>query len=161
MQDFSIRPITSADNAAVAQLIRTNLEQHGLALPGTVYDDPEVFCLSKFYQESAARAYFVLDWCGEVLGGAGFGELAGEPGICELQKLYLHDKVKGKGLGRRLLEYVEKQAQVAGYTKIYLETHDALAAAMRLYAAAGYREIPAQLGATGHSTMNHFFLKEL
>ena len=34
-----IREITSADNAAIAAIIRKNLEDAGLAIPGTAYFD--------------------------------------------------------------------------------------------------------------------------
>ena len=38
---------------------------------------------------------------------------------CELQKLYLDDSVKGRGLGYLLIEKVEQEARTLGYKRIY------------------------------------------
>ena len=152
------RPIAPEDDAAVAELIRDNLEAVGLDIPGTAYFDPGLDRLSGYYAHPG-RAYFVLLDGGRVIGGAGFAECGGFPDCCELQKLYLCDAAKGKGLGRALLRHVEEAAGAAGYGRIYLETHSVLTAAIRLYEKSGYREIPRPAWVM-HSTMDRFFLKE-
>ena len=157
-----IRPIRKTDDAALAAIVRKNLEAYHLNLPGTVYFDPELDHLSKFYgKNSESRAYFVLtDSAGKVLGGVGFAEFGGFPNCAEIQKLYLTDEVKGLGLGRNLLETAELYAEVMGYERLYLETHDALKSAIQLYQKMGYRQISRPEGVV-HSTMNRFYLKEL
>lgn len=162
MKKHEIRPIRKTDDAALAAIIRKNLEAYHLNLPGTVYFDPELDHLSRFYGKNAeSRAYFVLtDSAGQVIGGAGFAEFSGFPNCAEIQKLYLTDDAKGQGLGRDLLETAELYAEVMGYERLYLETHTALKEAIRLYQKMGYRQIPKPEGVV-HSTMNRFYLKEL
>lgn len=162
MIKHEIRPIRKSDDAAIALIIRKNLERYHLNLPGTVYFDPELDHLSRFYaEEPDCRAYFVLtNGAGRVLGGAGFAEFPGFEDCAELQKLYLLDEAKGSGLGRSLLQTVELYAECMGYQRLYLETHTNLKEAMALYEKMGFSPIPKPQNVQ-HSTMNRFYLKEL
>ncbi len=159
---LNYRPITPADDAAVARIIRTNLEKMHLNIPGTVYFDPQLDHLSSFYTAPGTnRAYFVaLDDAGQVVGGVGVGEFEGFPACGEMQKLYLSDAAKGKGWGKALVLLAEDWAKQAGYQQLYLETHSNLTTAMGLYAKLGFHEIPRPDGVM-HTTMDHFFLKQL
>ncbi len=154
-----IREITSADNAAIAAIIRKNLEDADLAIPGTAYFDEALDRFSDIYGKDDAR-YYVYTKEGKVVGGIGFARFLSSPDTAELQKLYLDDSVKGMGLGYKLIEHVEEAMRQAGFSKSYLETHDNLQAAIHIYKKCGYREIerPAEVG---HSTMNRFFIKDL
>ena len=158
---YRIRPILPEDDARLAEIIRTNLEQKHLNIPGTAYFDPELAHLSRFYAAlPERRAYFVAECGGEVLGGAGYAECSAFEDCAELQKLYLSDSAKGKGLGRRLMETVEDRARQAGYRRLYLETHSSLDAAIGLYEKRGYRSID-RPPSVQHGTMDRFYLKEL
>lgn len=46
---YMIRPITPADDAAMAALIRRSLEDAGLDRPGTAYCDPQLDRLAEYY----------------------------------------------------------------------------------------------------------------
>lgn len=48
----------------------------------------------------------------------------------------------GRGIGRALVEALEREARLVGVTKIVLETGTRLASAIRLYEAMGYAHIP-------------------
>ena len=158
---YRIRPILSEDDARLAEIIRQNLEKKHLNIPGTAYFDPELAHLSRFYAAlPEKRAYFVAECGGEVLGGAGYAECSAFEDCAELQKLYLSDCAKGKGLGRRLMETVEDRARQAGYRRLYLETHSILDAAIRLYELRGYRSID-RSPSVQHGTMDRFYLREL
>ncbi|HPI99340.1 MAG TPA: hypothetical protein PK268_03675 [Enterococcus sp.] len=65
-----IRPIQEKDNAAIANIIRENLEYYHLDVPGTAYFDSELDQLSHFYSLPNA-AYWVLVENEQVLGGVG------------------------------------------------------------------------------------------
>ncbi len=162
MSDIIIRPITADDDAAIAAIIRANLEAYQLDIPGTAYFDPELDHLSAYYDAAPdRRAYFILtDAAGTVLGGAGLAEFPGLNACAELQKIYLVDSAKGKGLGTALARAVEAHARKLGYRRLYLETHTALDAAIRLYERLGYQRIE-QPVPTVHTTMDRFYLKEL
>ncbi|MCR5249958.1 MAG: GNAT family N-acetyltransferase [Lachnospiraceae bacterium] len=157
---FSCREMTEADNEAVAALIRDNLEQFGLDIPGTVYFDEGLDHLSDFYGKEKRRYFVMEDESGKVIGGIGFAGFEPMKDTAELQKLYLADSAKGSGLGYRLIEFIEDKMREAGFRQSYLETHDNLQAAIHIYEKSGYEEI-ARPEEVGHSTMNRFFLKKL
>ena len=70
---MQIRPITMEDDAAMAQIVRTNLRKVGLDIPGTAYFDPCLDHLSRFFASRSGRGYYVMtDEDGTVVGGVGF-----------------------------------------------------------------------------------------
>lgn len=156
------KKLTPAYDTAVAELVRRNLKAHHLDIPGTVYFDENLYHLSDFYNaEPDKRIYYVLlDGTNTVLGGVGLAEFEGIADCAELQKLYLDDSLKGRGLSYDMMKRVETSAQELGYKYMYLETHDNLKAAIHLYEKCGYKEIE-RPETVVHSTMNRFFLKEL
>lgn len=162
LQTIRICPITEREDAAMASLVRWNLEQFGLDIPGTAYFDPELAHLSRYYaQNPEKRAYFVaLSEDGTVLGGAGLAEFEAIASCAELQKLYLAENAKRAGLGTMLVQLVSQTAKKMGYQKLYLETHTNLNAACCLYEKLGFVRIqpPAPVQ---HGTMNCFYWKDL
>ena len=54
-------------------------------------------------------------------------------GTCYLQDLFTSEAARGKGVGRRLIQVVYKQAKSAGATRVYWHTHETNAVAMALY----------------------------
>ena len=155
------KKLTPAYDAAIAELVRKNLKAHRLDIPGTVYFDENLFHLSDFYDaDPDRRVYYALTIDDAVLGGIGLAEFEGLDDCAELQKLYLDDSVKGRGLSYDMIAKIETSAAKLGYKQIYLETHDNLKAAIHLYEKCGYKEIE-RPEAVVHSTMNRFFLKSL
>jgi GNAT superfamily N-acetyltransferase len=53
--------------------------------------------------------------------------------VCYLQDLFTSEAARGKGVGRALIEGVYQQAQLAGSTRVYWQTHQTNHTAMRLY----------------------------
>lgn len=157
-----IRPIHPEDDAPLSRIIRSNLEQFHLDIPGTAYFDPELDHLSRYYRAAPdRRAYFVAaDENGLVLGGAGIAEVDAFSQCAELQKLYLTESAKGQGLGTGLMQQVQSCARSLGYGQMYLETHSNLQAAIRLYEKLGFQRIRRPEGVM-HSTMDHFYLRAL
>lgn len=159
---LNYRSLTAADDATLASIIRTSLEQMHLNLPGTAYFDPELDHLSAYYaREPKKRTYFVaLDDAGQVVGGVGVAEFAPIPNCAEIQKLYLSDAVRGKGCGKELMRLAETWSREAGYRQLYLETHSNLQIAIKLYQKLGFTEIERPKEVL-HSTMDHFYIKHL
>ncbi len=159
--DVTIRPISAADDEAMGTIARQNLKAFGLDIPGTAYWDPEIMHLSEFYGAAPERrSYFVaLDADGVLLGGGGLAEFEPLEGTAELQKLYLGDAAKGHGLGTRMVGLIEDRARELGYTRLYLETHSALKAAIHLYEKLGYERVDPV--SPSHATMDHFYIKAL
>ncbi len=62
--------------------------------------------------------------------------------IAEIKSMYVSPAHRGLGLGRRLLDELHRVAAESGCRAIRLDTSDYLTAAIGLYRAAGYREVP-------------------
>ena len=155
------RDITHSDNLLLAELVRYNLKAHGLDLPGTVYFDENLNRLSDFYLgDKSKRYYFVCEDNSSVIGGAGLAEFEFFENCAELQKLYLFEYAKGRGIGYQLISLVEDKARSLGYSRLYLETHSNLQAAIHMYEKCGFHEIDKPAGVV-HATMNHFYIKDL
>jgi ribosomal protein S18 acetylase RimI-like enzyme len=78
--------------------------------------------------------------------------LHGEPAGCgalkfhhgapaEIKRMWVAPQARGLGLGRRLLTELEARAAAHGVRTLRLETNQALAEAISLYASAGFREV--------------------
>lgn len=53
--------------------------------------------------------------------------------VCYLQDLFTAESVRGRGVGKALIEAVYEQARAAGCDRVYWQTHETNATAMRLY----------------------------
>ncbi len=60
----------------------------------------------------------------------------------EVKRMYVLPACRGLGLGKQLLEALEKEVARSGGTLVRLETGTAQAEALELYARAGYRRCP-------------------
>lgn len=162
---YKLRPITAADDAAIEQVVRTVLVEFGANKPGFAWADPELGRLSSVYHTAATppAAYWVVDAPGlGIVGGGGYAQLDGaEPGLCELQKMYLLPKARGLGAGRALINQCIKSAAKSGYQRMYLETLRSMTAAQALYRSVGFEPLAAPLGATGHGGCDCWFARDL
>ncbi|MCR5719025.1 MAG: GNAT family N-acetyltransferase [Lachnospiraceae bacterium] len=158
---MEFRGIKREDDEVLAHIIRSNLKAYGLDMPGTAYYDDNLNHLSDYYlKDKDKRFYYVVLEDEKVIGGIGLDEINLFDNCAELQKLYLTDSAKGRGIGYRLIEKIEDKARSLGYTQMYLETHTNLEAAIHIYEKTGYTEIPKPSLAV-HSAMNKFFIKKL
>jgi len=58
----------------------------------------------------------------------------------ELHELHVHPEFQNQGIGTRRARAAVRQARLAGFEAMYLETEESNAAARRTYAKAGFRE---------------------
>ncbi len=63
------------------------------------------------------------------------------PGIAEVKRMFVAPRVRGRGLGRALLDALERTAIELGCDVARLDSTEPLAEAMALYRSAGYVEI--------------------
>ncbi|MGZ4533392.1 MAG: bifunctional helix-turn-helix transcriptional regulator/GNAT family N-acetyltransferase [Mycobacteriaceae bacterium] len=81
-----------------------------------------------------------------------------DDGPVELKRMWVSPTVRGLGVGRRLLEHLERGAVEHGSRVIRLETNAALSEAVAMYRSSGYREVDAF---NGEPYADHWFEKEL
>ena len=161
MQNFLIRTIQPGDDKALATIIRDTLAEFKANKPGTVYFDETTDHLSEVFK-TAGSIYFVAELDGEIMGGSGIYPTANLPeGTCELVKLYLSSKARGKGLGKLLLQKCITAAKEMGYKKIYLETMPELTIAIPMYEKLGFTYLPAAQGNSGHTGCDVWMIKDL
>jgi DNA-binding MarR family transcriptional regulator/GNAT superfamily N-acetyltransferase len=89
----------------------------------------------------------------------GCGALKFHPGApAELKRMWVAPEARGMGLGRRLLQELERQARDKGVEILRLETNGALGEAIALYRGSGYREVAAF---SNEPYAHHWFEKRL
>lgn len=156
-----IRPARKEDNPAVAEIIRTVMTEFGAVGCNYSISDPEVDAMFEAYPPPGS-AFFVVEKEGRTLGCGGMGPLQdGDPGVCELRKMYFLPELRGSGMGSKLLEVILEAARTAGYTLCYLETLEHMDQARKLYRQYGFESIDQPLGNTGHSGCNSWMVKDL
>ncbi|QIR96715.1 bifunctional helix-turn-helix transcriptional regulator/GNAT family N-acetyltransferase [Vibrio diabolicus] len=160
-EEYVLRPLTKADNPQVADVIRKVSAEYGLtADKGYGVADPTLDDMYSVYNQCGA-AYWVIEHRGEIVGGGGFAPLAGEPNVCELQKMYFLPQTRGHGLAKRIVALSLQLAKQFGYQQCYLETTECLREAVGLYEKLGFEHLNAPLGQTGHDACEVVMLKVL
>jgi putative acetyltransferase len=65
-----------------------------------------------------------------------------EPHVVEIKRMYVDPSVRGRGVGRQILDALEAQARQLGARRLVLETGPRQPEAIVLYEHAGFVEIP-------------------
>ncbi len=139
VQGFSIlQAATPAQVAQARELFLEYAKSLGFSL-----------CFQNFDQELAGLPGDYAPPSGRLLLAELQGELAGcvalhrfEPDTCEMKRLYLRPKFRGKGLGRRLAETIIAEARKIGYRRMRLDTvGPVMEDAVAMYRKLGFREI--------------------
>jgi len=161
MDGILIRRISARDNYSIAQVIREALAAYDAPKAGSAMGDPELDYMDKAYSLEK-HAYFIAELNGEIVGGAGVAPLENATAdICELRKMYLDKRARGKGIGARLMQACLDQARSFGFQSCYLETFPAMAEAQKLYVKSGFEYLDAPMGGTGHTACSIWMLKKL
>jgi len=87
----------------------------------------------------AGSAFVVARLDGRPVGCGAVRPLA--PGVAEVKRMFVEPEARGLGVGRRILQELEREAGVLGYVALRLETGVKQPAAIALYEGAGYRRV--------------------
>jgi len=91
---------------------------------------------SRFFDAYEPMHAMVAEASGRLLGLAHFLYHRSTTQIapsCYLQDLFTAEEVRGKGVGRALINAVYEQAMAAGSPRVYWQTHETNHVAMQLY----------------------------
>lgn len=138
----TLRRATSADSDAILALVAAVLAEYGLRTDST-RTDADLGDLDGHYFARGGDFVVLTDSGGAVVGTCGLFALGG--GVIELRKMYLSPAARGRGQGRRLLDWALARARELGANRITLETAQVLKEAIALYERNGFKPDPAGL----------------
>ncbi|MCG9892000.1 MAG: GNAT family N-acetyltransferase [Thermosynechococcaceae cyanobacterium MS004] len=138
-QPLLIRSWQPSDRQDAAEVIRGVLAEYGLGWEPQGADR-DVLEVESCYLERGGE-FWVVEQSGILLGTSAYYPIQRAEKAVEIRKMYLHPKVRGKGLGQFLLEQLEAAIAMRGYRQIWIETASVLKEAVQLYEKNGY--IPA------------------
>lgn len=148
------RKMRPEDNEKLKEIIVSTLYELGVTGPGCTSEDPELEDFHSYYKNNNG-CYCVLEDkdSKQIFGGGGYARLKGtqaEDSICEIQKVYFLKESRGLGLGKKLVSCLVERAKKYGYKEAYLETHDNMKSATKLYEKLGFKYLDKPKGNTGH-----------
>ena len=112
--------------------------------------------------QAERSCYFVVEINAAVCGGAGIYPTEDLPqDTCELVKMYLLPKARGKGIAKVLLQKCMAEANRQGFKKMYLESMPELVNAIAMYEKNGFEFIKGPMGNSGHTGCEVFMIKDL
>lgn len=97
--------------------------------------------LKEIHQENTS--YYFVVFNDEIIGNFRFLWDENLKGLSDqkqvkLHRLYVHQKLQGKGIGKKLVSWLEKKAQQKGYEILWMDTMDAQPQAFQFYKKQGY-----------------------
>jgi putative acetyltransferase len=147
-QNYLIRSWQPEDRLAAARVIENALAEYGLGWEPNGADR-DVLEVESYYLDRGGE-FWVIEEDGQIVGTSAYYPCleasattvnSGDEAV-EIRKMYLHSQLRGKGLGKYLLQALESRIFDRGYREIRIETASVLTAAVKLYEANGYRSIP-------------------
>jgi GNAT superfamily N-acetyltransferase len=133
---FIVRPVRREDFPAWQELWTGYNSFYGRS--GAAALPPEITQMtwSRFFDEYEPMHALVAEASGKLIGLTHFlyhrSTIMVNP-ICYLQDLFSVEEMRGRGVGRALILAVYQHAQAAGSSRVYWQTHETNAVAMRLY----------------------------
>ena len=135
-QDFLIRNWQESDRLAAASIIQSVLLEYGLPWqPGEA--DIDVLEVEKFYLQKSGE-FWVVEQKNQIVGTAAYYPIQRGNNAVEIRKMYLLPSVRGRGLGKYLLQQLEITIKNRGFQEIWIETVSVLQEAINLYENSDY-----------------------
>ncbi len=135
-QDFCIRNWETGDRTPTAIVISTVLSEYGLTWEPHGADQ-DVLQVGEFYLATGGE-FWVVESQGQIVGSAAYYPVQRGEKAVEIRKMYLLPQVRGRGLGKYLLQQLESAIAARGFGQIWLETASVLTLAVKLYERNGY-----------------------
>jgi GNAT superfamily N-acetyltransferase len=100
--------------------------------------EEELKGLKEKYGQPAGRTMLVISQ-GRVVAGGAYRRLSDT--VCELKRLFVTDRARGSGLGRKLSDALISGAVADGYARMQLDTGNRLTEAISMYGSMGFKHI--------------------
>ena len=130
-QEFLIRHWQESDRSLAAGVIRQVLLEYGLPWQPEEADW-DVIEVKKAYLDSGGE-FWVVEDRGKIVGTAAYYPTQHDRQGVEIRKMYLLPQVRGRGLGKYLLQQLEIAIALKNFTTVYIETASVLKEAVILY----------------------------
>lgn len=134
--EIFIRSATNKDCAGVQNLVFGILGEYNLTVE-TGGTDADIADIEANYLKRGGVFEVVEDADGNLLGTIGLYPLDAE--TIELRKMYFDRRLRGRGVGKLMLERMIEKARALGFKRIYLETASILKEAIKLYEKYGFQ----------------------
>ncbi|MDR2246574.1 MAG: GNAT family N-acetyltransferase [Treponema sp.] len=100
--------------------------------------DDELINFPQKYKEPDG-AFIIAKDNDSVVGCVGFKRL--DKDICEMKRLFVNDRYKGKDIGKKLVEIIIEEARYKKYKKMRLDTLKTMESALKIYYKNNFYEI--------------------
>jgi len=142
-KEFLIRQSDNNDIPSIKNVVFSVLREYGLE-PDETGKDSDLDNIENYLFNNGFFAVALAIKTNDIVGT--FGLFSINKDVCELRKMYLLKQVRGKGLGKFILNTAINIAKEHHYKKITLETISQLKEAISLYKQYGFKEIvPAEI----------------
>jgi putative acetyltransferase len=136
-KNFVIRAWEPRDREAAAAIIRDALTEYGLPWE-PAGADRDVLEVETFYT-AVGGEFWVVEQQGQLVGTGAYYPIKRGNQAVEIRKMYLASPVRGQGLGKYLLQQLEKAIAHRGFQEIWIETASVLKEGVKLYESSGYQ----------------------
>lgn len=136
-QDFLIRNWEPSDRTRASCVISYVLSEYGLGWEPKGADR-DVLEVEEYYLKTGGE-FWVIEHQNYIVGTAAYYPINRGEKAVEVRKMYLLSSVRGLGLGKYLLQELEKAIANRGFEQIWIETASVLVEAVKLYESRGYQ----------------------
>ena len=155
--DMEIRPLASSEDAQAFQMLNEEWISRYFVLEAKereLLENPEREILGK------GGRIFMVHAEGEAVGCVALIPMGG--GVCELSKMAVSARMRGLGIGRKLLAYAIDEARATGAKSLFLGSSKKLANAVHLYESVGFRHVaPEEIPQLAYARADVFMEMEL
>lgn len=131
-------PATSADAADVIVLLARIWQEYGFVWVPEI-EFPDLFVFDTHYVPPAGAFWVVRDEVGRVVGSVGVERV--DAATAEIHRLYLDAHLRGRGIGRALMEEALAWCRAQGITRLVLWSDTRFEHSHRLYERMGFERM--------------------
>jgi ribosomal protein S18 acetylase RimI-like enzyme len=128
-----LRPFSTADQAAVRQLVLAGLQEHFGRLDPNL--NPDLDDIAAHYL-AAGHQFWVVELDGQIVGCGGL--VAEDEQTGRIVRVSVSREQRGRGIGRLVVEKLLALGRQRGYRRLVVETNHDWTAALALYQSCGF-----------------------